>query len=100
MRFRDYYLSLSAEEREAYATRAGTTVKYLPQLTNERPFKVPKDDLLRRLAEASEGNVSLEEVLSHFFSQPRHKGPRRQKSTGADERTGNERKVAAAPDGA
>jgi len=67
MDLREYYLGLTAEEREAYAKRAGTTVAYMPQIINVRPFKTPKPRLMRALATASEGAVSLDEVLRHFY---------------------------------
>lgn len=67
MEFREYYLSLTEDQREAYAERAGTTIGYMPQLIAVPPFKTPKPDLMRRLAEASEGNVTLPEVLDHFY---------------------------------
>jgi len=72
MKFRDYYLGLTDEERAEYARRAGTSPLYMPQLVNERPFKVPKPDLIRGLAKASDGNVSLHEVLEHFYGTLPH----------------------------
>lgn len=65
MNLREYYLGLSPEQREEYAKRAGTTVGYLPQLMNWHRF--PKPRLMQALAEASEGNVTLPEVFSHFY---------------------------------
>lgn len=95
MNFRDYYLGLTPEQREDYATRAGTTLSYMPQLINERPYKVPKPELMRGLAEASNGALTLEDVLMHFYGEPRVTGPRRLASQDDGERTGNEKKAAA-----
>lgn len=67
MKLREYYLGLTPEQREAYAKRAGTTIGYLPQLMTWHRF--PKPNLMKALAEASEGNVSRDEVLEHFYSQ-------------------------------
>jgi hypothetical protein len=77
MEFREFYLSLDPDEREIYAKRVGTTTKYMPQLIAERPFKVPKPALMRALADKSDGHVSLEEVLTHFYGAPIERGPRR-----------------------
>lgn len=69
MKLKTYYRQLNHNERQAYALRARTTINYLDNhLIPGR--KLPRQDLLKRLAEASEGNVELDDVLDHFFKQP------------------------------
>ncbi len=70
MELKTYYRELSPAERKQYADRAGTETEYIrihliPP--NNPPDRMPRKDLLRSLAEASEGNVSLGEVLEHFL---------------------------------
>ncbi len=68
MDFKAYYRSLDRSEREAYAVRAGTTVGYLENhLVYAR--KMPRRDLIERLANATEGAVSLDEIIEHFFKR-------------------------------
>ena len=65
-KFKTFITSLSKEEREEYAVRAGTTFFYLNiHLRNAR--KVPRRPLLKRLAEASNGQCSYEDVVDHFM---------------------------------
>lgn len=72
MRWREYFLSLSEEDQAAYAERAGTTVGYIRiHLVPVPPRKTPRGPLLQRLSAASEGYVSHEDVLAHFFPPPR-----------------------------
>jgi len=66
--FVDYWRGLSKEEREAYAARAGTTVKYIEtHLVSVPPRKVPRPALMNGLAEASRGRVSKADLLRHFY---------------------------------
>lgn len=66
MKLKTFYRQLPRAEREAYAKRAGTTVNYLENhLIPAR--KMPRRDLMERLAAASNGEVSLDDVIQHFF---------------------------------
>lgn len=57
MDFKEWFLSLSDDDRERYARDAGTTAGYIRvHLIGRR--KIPRPDLLRRLAEASNGKFS------------------------------------------
>jgi len=68
MDLRSYYYSLTPSQREAYAKRCGTSVKYFDNhLMLKRPSRIPRRELLTALADKSKGNVSFEKVISHFF---------------------------------
>lgn len=72
MELKAYYYSLTPSEREQYAERAGTTAEYIrihlvPR--NRAPQKLPKKELMQGLADASQGRVSFQEVLAHFYGE-------------------------------
>lgn len=68
MKFKTYYRSLKQPEREAFAKRASTTVGYIENhLIHAR--KQPRKKLMESLAEASQGEVSYQEVVKHFFGE-------------------------------
>ena len=66
MKFKDYVLSLKPNEREDYARRAGTTIKYLPLLTGGHRKAGP--ELARRLSEESGGVVPLSEIRPDIWA--------------------------------
>lgn len=69
MKYRDYFQGLNPRQRDAYARRAATSVGYIQtHLMSTPPRKVPRRELLRALASATQGRCSLEEVLAHFYS--------------------------------
>jgi hypothetical protein len=61
-----WYRSLTREEKQAYAQRVGVARSYIE---NKLIYRVvtPRPDLLRRLADASLGRVSHNDVLHYFF---------------------------------
>lgn len=66
MDFRQWFLSLSDEERESYAGKAGTTAGYIRvHLIGRR--KIPRSDLMNRLAIASDGKWSVPALLAFFY---------------------------------
>ncbi|RVU83852.1 hypothetical protein EOL70_13570 [Leucothrix sargassi] len=69
----DYYISLSTEEKEKYAERAGCSIHHF-KLNLFRVKggvkKTPKHELLINLALASEGNVTIDEAIEYFHAQP------------------------------
>lgn len=68
--FRNHFMRLSADERERYAQAAGTTALYIKtHLISVPPRKVPRTDLMHGLAEASDGALTLADVLEHFYGQ-------------------------------
>lgn len=69
MRFADYYRSLKGVERDKYAARAGTTRQYIEihLLAKSARRKTPRKETMVALAGASNGAVTLEEVIAHFF---------------------------------
>lgn len=69
MRLEDYYRGLRGKERDSFAARAGTTRAYIEihLLADPQRRKTPRRHLMERLASASQGKCSLEEVLAHFF---------------------------------
>ena len=66
MQLIDFINSLSEPEQDAYATRAGTTGKYLSAHI-KYARKVDRPDLITGLAEASNDQVSVQEVVDHFY---------------------------------
>lgn len=64
--FKAWFFSMSQEQREAYAKRAETSASYIQrQLTARR--KIPREDLMKRLAAASEGRWTLPALLAFFY---------------------------------
>lgn len=61
MNIRDFLSTLTPEQREAFATRAGTKASYFPQLMMDDHRK-PSVKLARRLVDASDGALTLEEL--------------------------------------
>jgi len=64
--FRTFLESLSAGELEAYAKRCGTTPKYIRDHLI-RGYKVPRRDLMSKLALQSRGQVTRDVLLDHFY---------------------------------
>ncbi len=66
MDFKRYFYGLTPSERDAYAYRAGTTVRYIQcHLITRR--KIPRLKSMQKLAAASEDSVSLDELLAYFY---------------------------------
>lgn len=69
MNYQKYFQSLNKDSQDVYASRALTTGAYLrthifvPKIRR----KIPRPDLIERLAEASNGNVSMDDVLSFLY---------------------------------
>lgn len=70
--FSDWYKELSTADREAYARRADTTVRYIEThlIAPEARRKVPRRDLMTRLIAASNGALSFPELAAYFYGQP------------------------------
>lgn len=73
MDWKAWYLSKSDAARAVYAERAGTSTAYIEihLLASPNRRKTPKPALMKRLAEASEGEITLEHVLAHFYGIPK-----------------------------
>ena len=69
MKWRTYYQTLTREQREAYAAEAGTTTGHIENHLMTRR-KIPRKELMSSLAEATSGQCSLMELLSHFYEEP------------------------------
>jgi hypothetical protein len=66
MDFKEWFLSLSDDERERYARQAGTTAGYIRvHLIGRR--KIPREELLHRLAAASAGKFTVAKLLAFFY---------------------------------
>lgn len=65
MSFAKYIKSLDRSQLEAYAERCGTTANYI-NVHLLHATKEPRKKLREALANESEGNVTLNEVLQHF----------------------------------
>ena len=65
---REYYLSMTRQEREAFAEAIGTTTKYCARaLFSEKPKRVPRQQLLAAIIEEMSGKVSRRAILRHFL---------------------------------
>jgi len=67
MNLSTYWKSLDAPAREQYASRCGTTLSYIKVHLIPVARKVPRKELLINMAKESDGNVSIPEVLAHFY---------------------------------
>ena len=65
MNFRDYYRSLDMSEKQEFAERARTSHKYC-YIHLQEPRKKASLDMVQRLVAASQGAVSLSEMVEHF----------------------------------
>lgn len=73
MKPNDYFLSLTEQERDAYAVRAKCSIHHMRNnLFKQRggSRKQPRPELLVNLAMASEGQVSLDEAIEYFLVEP------------------------------
>ena len=68
MDFRAYFTGMDTAGRQAFADRANASVAYIScHLISKPPRKVPLLTHIVTLAEASQGNCTLAEVLDHFM---------------------------------
>ena len=64
--FKNWYLAKDAGERARYAARAGTTRSYLEvKLVAKR--HLPREPLMIRMVEASDGELTLNDMLTFFY---------------------------------
>ena len=68
MDFKTYYLGLTKRERETYARRAGTTTGYIQSHLVSRN-KIPRKPTIERLAAASQGACSVDDLLAYFYER-------------------------------
>jgi len=67
---RSYFYSLSKEQRAVFAQKSGTSVAYMqnywvgPDPTRRR---IPREKALRKIAEASEGALTIPLLLNYFY---------------------------------
>lgn len=68
--FKTWYRSMTPAEKREYARRAGLSQQYIEvHLVYRR--RVPRPDTMRRLAEASLGRLSYEDVVGFFLLSER-----------------------------
>lgn len=69
MDFREFFVSLSDAEREAYAARAKTTALYISThlIAPKERRRIPRPKLMQRLADASEGKFTQQDLLVYFY---------------------------------
>ena len=67
-----YYKRLSTNAKKRYAQRADCSHNYMQQklMNGKGVMKIPRVDLVVRLAHASQGNVSLDESIDYFLVSP------------------------------
>lgn len=64
--FKQWYRSLNAQERQAYADRAGVSRKYIEvSLVFRR--RTPKPETMRNLADATLGRLTYEDIVRFFL---------------------------------
>lgn len=68
MSWERYYRQLNKQQRAEYAARAGTSCLYI-EIHLMRRKKVPRRDLMERLAEATQGVCSVTDVVAHFYAE-------------------------------
>ncbi len=70
MNYRDYLNNQDEPALLAYAERAETTIGYIQRhyLANP-PSRTPRRDKFELLSSATNGDVSKQEVLEHFYGQ-------------------------------
>lgn len=66
MEFRSYYQSLTDEQKKSFAQQAGYELSYI-ETHLIRAYKTPGRKGMRRLVKASNGAVSWQEILLHFY---------------------------------
>lgn len=76
----DYWNSLDNQARSAYAARVGTSVLNISCHYIPRARKIPRQHRLALMAEASEGRVSMEEVVRHFYPQVNNRASNQQEA--------------------
>jgi len=65
--FRAYYFGLSKRKRQEFANRAGYDPEYIrDHLASIPPRRIPDLRQLRKLAEASRGDLSIHQIMDHF----------------------------------
>ena len=64
--FKTWYRSLTSQEKDAFAVRAGTSRKYI-EVTLVFRRRTPKPKTMRRLADASLGRLSYEDIVRFFL---------------------------------
>ena len=67
-KWRSFYQALSKEQREAYSQAAGTTTGHIENHLMTRR-KIPRKELMSSLAEATDGQCSLLDLLTHFYGE-------------------------------
>ena len=69
MKYLNYFTSLSKEDQDSYAVRAGTTGAYLRThvFAPKERRKIPRPDLIKKLADATKKKVSFDDVLSFLY---------------------------------
>ena len=59
---------LTPYQNEAFADRVGTSPAYIQlHLMADPPRKIPRPDLMRALADATDGACTFQDVLEHFY---------------------------------
>lgn len=82
MRLSALYPTLSTEEREELAKKAGTGAAYLYQLATRWQGKRPSLRLLLQLAKA-DSRLTLEDMAEEFDEAPKQKAPAQPEPNGA-----------------
>lgn len=65
MTFPEFINGLTEAEQDAYAERCGTTGNYL-RAHLKGASRVPRPDLMKKLAAESHGSVTRDQIFRHF----------------------------------
>ena len=80
MNFYDYIKSLTESELQDYASRCSTTPDYI-KVHLVYGTKIPRPPLLRALALESDGKLSIDDVLNHFYGYQNDKKSTKQQAS-------------------
>lgn len=72
MDFKDWYYSLTIEQRQQYSRRCGTSTAYIEShlAVNIARRRIPRPKKLAALAGGSNGEISMVGLLAYFYDMP------------------------------
>ena len=68
MNYKKYFREMDQPSRVAHAKRAETSAEYINIHLIPR-YKIPRKELMRKLANASEGKVSYLDIVNYFYAE-------------------------------
>ena len=75
MNFREYYKSLDVAGRREYARKVGLSPTYIYcHLVADPPNRVPPLGTIKRMADATDGVLTFEDMIEYFLEAERARG--------------------------